>query len=97
MNRSERKLAHAKNKISGVAKQVAGKITGDEVLELKGRIQSSQADLQERTEVDDAIQQIKKSAEKGKASIAKKIDSAEQSVAKSINDSLDARAQKKSE
>lgn len=97
MNRSERKLAHAKNKISGVAKQVAGKIAGDEVLELKGRIQSSQADLQERADVDDAIQQIKKSAEKGKASIAKKIDSAEQSVAKSINDTLDARAQKKSE
>jgi len=96
MNRSERKLAHAKNKISGVAKQIAGKITGDEVLELKGRIQSSQADLQKRTDVDDAIQEIKKSAEKGKASIAKKINDAEQSVAKSINDKLDARAQKKS-
>ncbi len=97
MNRSERKLTQAKNKISGVAKQIAGKITGDEVLELKGRIQSSQADLQKRTDVDDAIQEIKKSAEKGKASIAKKINNAEQSVAKSINDSLDARARKKSE
>jgi len=97
MNRSDRKFAHARNKITGVAKQIAGKITGDEVLELKGRIQSSQADLQKRTDVDDAIQEIKKSAEKGKASIAKKINDAEQSVAKSINDSLDARAQKKSE
>ena len=97
MNRSERKLTQAKNKISGVAKQIAGKITGDEVLELKGRIQSSQADLQKRTDVDDAIQEIKKSTEKGKASIVKKINDAEQSVAKSINDSLDAHAQKKSE
>jgi uncharacterized protein YjbJ (UPF0337 family) len=97
MNRTERKLSQAKNKISGVAKQIAGKITGDEVLELKGRIQSSQADLQKRTDVDDAIQEIKKSAEQGKATIAKKINDAEQSVAKSINDSLDAHAQKKSE
>ena len=97
MNRSERKFTQAKNKISGVAKQIAGKITGDEVLELKGRIQSSQADLQKRTDVDDAIQEIKKSTEKGKASIVKKINDAEQSVAKSINDSLDAHAQKKSE
>ncbi len=97
MNRSERKLTQAKNKISGVAKQVVGKITGDEVLELKGRIQSSQADLQKRTDVDDAIQKIKKCAENGKASIVKKINDAEQSVAKSINDSLDAHAQKKSE
>jgi len=97
MNRSERKLTRAKNKISGVAKQIAGKITGDEVLELKGRIQSSQADLQKRTDVDDAIHEIKKSAKQGKASIAKKINDVEQSVAKSINDSLDEHAQKKSE
>lgn len=97
MNRSKRKFSQAKNKISGVAKQIAGKITGDEVLELKGRIQSSQADLQKRTDVDDAIQEIKKSADQGKASIAKKINDAEQSVAKSINDSLDAHQQKKSE
>lgn len=97
MNRSKRKFSQAKNKISGVAKQIAGKITGDEVLELKGRIQSSQADLQKRTDVDDAIQEIKKSADQGKASIARKINDAEQSVAKSINDSLDAHQQKKSE
>ena len=96
MNSSERKISRAKNKVSGVVKQVAGKITGDEVLELKGRIQSSQADFQKKTDVDDAIHQIKLSAEKGKASIAHKVNDAQQSVAKKINDSLDERAQKKS-
>lgn len=59
MNSSERKISRAKNKVAGVAKQVAGKITGDEVLELKGRIQSSQADFQKKTDVGDAIHQMK--------------------------------------
>ena len=96
MNSFERKLDRAKNKVSGVVKQAAGKITGDEVLELKGRMQSSQADLQKRTDVDDAIKQMKQSAEKGKASVVHKVNDAQQSVAKKINDSLDKRAQKKS-
>ena len=96
MNSSERKLARAKNKVSGVAKQVAGKITGDEVLELKGRIQSSKADLQKKTDVDNAIHQIKHTAKKGQASITDKVNEVQQSVAKKINDSLDERAQRKS-
>lgn len=96
MNSSERKISRAKNKVSGIAKQVAGKITGDEVLELKGRIQSSQADLQKKTDVGDAIHQMKQSAEKGKANVTQKINDAQQSVAKKINDSLDERAQRKS-
>lgn len=95
MNSFERKIDRAKNKVSGVVKQTAGKIVGDEVLELKGRMQSSQADLQKRTDVDDAIHQIKQAAEKGKASIAHKVNDAQQSVAKKINDSLDERAEKR--
>ena len=95
MNSFERKVDRARNKVSGFVKQTAGKITGDEVLELKGRMQTSQADLQKRTDVDDAIHQIKKSAEKGKASIAHTVNDAQQSVARKINDSLDERAQKK--
>ncbi len=95
MNSSERKISRAKNKVSGIAKQVAGKITGDEVLELKGRIQSSQADLQKKTDVGDAIHQMKQSAEKGKANVTQKINDAQQSVAKKINDSLDEHAHRK--
>jgi len=95
MNSFERKLNQTKNKVTGVVKQTAGKITGDEVLELKGRIQSSNADMQKRTDVDDAIQHIKQSAAKEKADIAKTVNKAEQTVAKKINDSLDDRAKRK--
>jgi len=96
MNSFERKINRAKNKVTGVVKQTAGKITGDEVLELKGRMQSAQADLQKRTDVDDAIHQMKESAEKGKAVVAHKVSDVKQSVAKKINDSLDERSEKKS-
>lgn len=96
MNSSERKISRAKNKVAGVVKQVAGKITGDEVLELKGRMQSSQADFQQKTDVKDAVDKIKHSAEKGQASIAHKVNDVQQSVAKKINDTLDEHAHKKS-
>lgn len=95
MNNFDRKVDNAKNKVAGLVKQTAGKISGDEVLELKGRIQSSQADFQKKTDVNDAIHQIKKTAEKGKADIAHSINDAQQSVAKKINDSLDGRGKKK--
>jgi len=95
MNSFERKINRAKNKVSGVVKQTAGKITGDEVLELKGRLQSTQADLQKRTDVDDAIHQMKQTAAKGQAEVAHKVNDAQQTVAKKINDSLDKQAQKK--
>lgn len=96
MNSFERKINRAKSKVSGVVKQTAGKITGDEVLELKGRLQSTQADLQKRTDVDDAVHQIKQTAAKSQAEVAHKVNDAQQTVAKKINDSLDKRAQKKS-
>ena len=95
MNNFERKIDRTKNKVSGVIKQAAGKITGDEVLELKGRLQSTKADLQKKTDVNDAMHQIKQTAAKGKADVAKKVNDVQQSVAKKINDSLDERAQKK--
>lgn len=94
MNSFERKINRAKNKVSGLMKQTAGKVTGDEVLELKGRMQSSQADLQKKTDVDEAIHQIKKSADHEKANFVHRVNGAQQSVAKKINDSLDERAEK---
>ncbi|MEA4914470.1 MAG: hypothetical protein VB061_07865 [Christensenella sp.] len=95
MKSFERKVDRAKNRVAGFVKQTTGKVTGNEVLELKGRMQSSQAELQKRTDVDDAIHQIKQTVEKGKANIAHTINDAQQSVAKKINDSLDEREQKK--
>jgi uncharacterized protein YjbJ (UPF0337 family) len=95
MNSFERKINRAKNKVSGFVKQTAGKVTGDEVLELKGRIQSSQADFQKKTDVDDAIHQIKKSAEQGKANFVHRVNGVQQSVAKKINDSLDEQERKR--
>jgi len=95
MNDFERKLNRTKNKVVGVMKQTAGKITGDDVLELKGRMQSAGADLQKKTDVDDGIRHVKQSAEKGKAHVEQKFNQAQQSVAKKINDSLDERQQHK--
>ena len=44
------KFDNAKDKLSGEAKEAAGKITGNEQLELKGKIQSSKADLKKKME-----------------------------------------------
>ncbi|MBN2558565.1 MAG: CsbD family protein [Clostridia bacterium] len=38
-------LDHAKNKAAGEAKEAVGKATGNEQLELKGKIQSAKADF----------------------------------------------------
>lgn len=95
MNNFEQKLNRTKNKVAGVIKQTAGKITGDDVLELKGRMQSAGADLQKKTDVDDGIRHVKQSAEKGKAHVEQKFNQTQQSVAKKINDSLDERQQHK--
>ena len=45
MSDSKRKFDHIKNKFAGGIKEVAGKVTGNEQLELKGKIQASKADI----------------------------------------------------
>ena len=45
MKKTGKKLDNAKNKVVGEIKEAAGKMTGNEQLELKGKIQSSKADL----------------------------------------------------
>ena len=47
MSKFKRKFDHAKSKFSGEVKEAAGKLTGNEQLELKGKIQSTGADLKE--------------------------------------------------
>ncbi len=44
----KRKGEHAKDKIAGEVKEAVGKVTGNKELELKGKIQSSKADLGEK-------------------------------------------------
>ena len=45
---SKYKLNNAKDKVLGEVKEAVGKITGNEELELKGKIQSSKSDLKEK-------------------------------------------------
>jgi uncharacterized protein YjbJ (UPF0337 family) len=48
MTDSKGKVENAKDKIIGEAKEAAGKVTGNEELELKGKIQSSKSDVKEK-------------------------------------------------
>ncbi|SHJ19952.1 CsbD family protein [Parasporobacterium paucivorans] len=41
-------MADSKEKIIGEVKEAVGKVTGNEELELKGKIQSSKSDLKEK-------------------------------------------------
>ena len=50
------KVENAKDKIVGETKEATGKVTGNEELELKGKIQSSKADLKKKAgEVKESI------------------------------------------
>jgi len=48
MTDSKYKLNNAKDKVIGEVKEAVGKVTGNEDLELKGKIQSSKSDLKEK-------------------------------------------------
>ena len=59
MSSFKKDFDHAKNKFSGEAKKTVGKTTGNEQLELKGKIQSSKADLKNNLNIADKIEDIK--------------------------------------
>lgn len=59
MRDSRRMFDHKINKFSGVFKEAAGKVTGNEQLELKGKIQSTKADVKINTNVKDKIEGVK--------------------------------------
>lgn len=61
LTNSKGKLENAKDKIVGEVKEAAGKVTGNEELELKGKIQSKKAD-------------VKKKAGELKESVAEKVN-----------------------
>jgi uncharacterized protein YjbJ (UPF0337 family) len=50
MTDSKGKLENAKDKILGELKEAAGKVTDNEEMELKGKIQSSKSDIKEKAE-----------------------------------------------
>jgi len=59
MSNFKRKFDHAKNKFSGEVKEATGKITGNEQLELKGKIQSAKADFKQNMNVKDRVEDMK--------------------------------------
>ncbi|MHB1484930.1 MAG: CsbD family protein [Saccharofermentanales bacterium] len=67
MNDFNKKMKNRKNKFTGEIKQTAGKLTGNEQLELEGRIQSAKADFNEKVSIDNNVDIIKEN-------IAKKIN-----------------------
>ena len=67
MNTKKDTFNNAKDKFTGEVKEAAGKITGNQQLELKGKIQSSKADFQKKTN-------LKENVEAAKEGIAGKIN-----------------------
>ena len=55
MSSFKKKFDHAKNKFSGEAKKTVGKVMGNEQLELKGKIQSSKADLKKNGSITKSV------------------------------------------
>jgi uncharacterized protein YjbJ (UPF0337 family) len=59
MKRNKGDQEITKNKIAGELKMVAGKLSGHEQLELKGRIQAKKADFKKKTSVRRLINKAK--------------------------------------
>ena len=59
MSTAKKAFKNTKDKFEGEVKEAAGKITGNQQLELKGKIQSAKADLKKNRNVQDKIEDIK--------------------------------------
>ena len=68
------KFKNSKDKIVGEVKEGVGKITGNEELELKGKIQSMKSDISEKINKDD---------------IGKKVDKVKEDIAGKVNNIID--------
>lgn len=69
------KVGQTKDKLAGELKEAAGKITGNEQLELKGKIQSAKADIRRKSDV--------------KKNVKRKVEDVKESIAGKINDMID--------
>lgn len=65
MKKMDRDVDYAKNKVAGELKEAAGKITGNAQLELKGKIQSSVADLKKNLNAAGDLEDIKENIASG--------------------------------
>lgn len=74
MNNFKNKFNNNKEKVVGEVKENIGKVTGNETLELKGKIQSTKADINKKLNKD---------------SIENKIDDIKENVAEKINNLVD--------
>lgn len=88
-------MDRTKGRFKGAVNQAAGKISGNEVLELKGRMQTAQADLKEKTDIGVQLDRLKHSVSKSKTEVAAKVEEMQQSVARKVNDSLEKREHRK--
>jgi len=59
MSNKNDKLDNSKQKIAGKTKEVIGKITGNEQLELKGKLQTTKANFKEKTNIGDNVEKVK--------------------------------------
>jgi len=59
MNEFNKRASNAGNRFSGGMKKVAGKLTGNEQLELKGKIQAGKANFKKNFNVKDNINDVK--------------------------------------
>lgn len=71
MENFKNKLVKTKDKVSGEIKDKVGQVTGNETLELKGKIQSAKSDIKEKIDVE---------------SFEKEVDEIKENVAEKIND-----------
>lgn len=67
MNSKNEKFDNSKEKFMGESKEAIGKMTGNEQLELRGKLQSAKADFKQKTSVSNNV-------EKAKEGIAGKIN-----------------------
>ena len=81
MKEFKKNASQSREKITGEIKEVVGKITGNEQLELKGKIQSARADLKKKSNV--------------KQNVKKSVDVVKESLAGKINDLIDSREKAK--
>ena len=65
MNNIKKSIDHSQNMVAGAVKEVAGRITGNEQLELEGKLQASKADLKKALNVTDKIEEIKEKVAEG--------------------------------
>ena len=59
MKTSNSNFKNSKDKIEGKIKEVAGEITGNEQLELKGKLQMAKADIKDKMNLKDNVNDAK--------------------------------------